>query len=55
MTRVIETRYWAKPIPLRGFDWEATLSGWDLGEPIGYGTSEEEAIEDLRSLLEDRS
>jgi hypothetical protein len=43
----IVTRYWQKPIPLRQFDWEAVTDNYDLGSPIGYGRTEEEAISDL--------
>ncbi len=43
----IVTNYWAKPIPMRQFDWEATFDGYDMGDPVGYGTTEEEAINDL--------
>ena len=43
----IITRYWAKPIPLRQFDWEAVTDNYDLGSPIGYGATEQEAIADL--------
>lgn len=47
----IRTEYWAKPIPLRQFDWIAT---YDSDEPddngnmrSGEGRTEEEAIADL--------
>lgn len=40
----IETTYWAKPIPLREFDWLATREGWEPGEPIGHGATEQAAI-----------
>ncbi len=43
----IITHYWAKPIPLRQFDWEAVTDNYDLGSPIGFGRSPEEAINDL--------
>ena len=47
--RKIVTDYWPKPIPLRYFDWAATRDGWDLGEPIGYGATEQAAIDDLKA------
>jgi hypothetical protein len=43
----IVTRYGAKPIPLRQFDWEAMTTNYDLGSPVGYGRTEAEAINDL--------
>lgn len=54
----IRTSYWAKPIPLRQFDWEAALDGYD-GAPdasgpqtmIGHGATEEEAVADLTEQL----
>ena len=52
--RKIVTNYWAKPIPMRQFDWEALEEGWDLGEPMGYGRTEQAAIDDLMEQLEDR-
>lgn len=60
----IVTNYWAKPIPIRSFDWSATFDGYDPGEPdeeggyhggdpIGYGATEEEAKTDLLAKVED--
>lgn len=43
----IVTDYWAKPIPDRRFDWSATDEGYEPGDLIGYGTTEQEAIDDL--------
>lgn len=48
--RKIMTSYWAKPIPLRNFDWTAWYDG-DEGPdpyPIGYGSTEAEAIAELK-------
>ena len=50
---MIRTTYWAKPIPVRQYDWEAATDDYELGCPIGYGATEEEAIKDLQELLED--
>lgn len=48
----IITRYWAKPIPDRRFDWEASYDGdepKDNGSmDIGHGRTKQEAIDDLR-------
>lgn len=47
----IVTCYDPKPIPWRHFDWEATLSDYDEGCRIGFGLTEQAAIEDLKELL----
>jgi hypothetical protein len=47
----IVTSYWAKPIPVRQFDWTATYDGDepnDAGQmAVGHGATEAEAITDL--------
>jgi hypothetical protein len=48
----IVTRYWVKPIPLRSFDWSAVTDQYEPGDPIGYGRTEAEAINDLILLIE---
>ena len=50
----IKTEFWAKPIPMRQFDWTATEDDYEPGCPIGYGSSENEAVADLLLQLEDR-
>jgi hypothetical protein len=47
MTDAIRTDYWAKPIPLRQFDWSATRDNYEPPMPVGYGRTEAEAIADL--------
>jgi hypothetical protein len=47
----IITRYWPKPIPLRQFDWSAVTDDYEPGDPIGYGRTEAEAINDLAMLI----
>lgn len=60
----IKTEFVYPPIPIRKFDWSATLDGYDPGEPdeggtyhggdpIGHGATEAEAIDELTALLED--
>ena len=39
------------PIPIRSFDWQATLGDYDEGDTVGYGATEAEAIADLREQL----
>lgn len=51
----ILTRYYAKPIPNRNFDWQAIDDDtYDIGQPIGFGRTEAEAVEDLKQQIEDR-
>jgi hypothetical protein len=47
---MIETTHIYPPIPIRNFDWEATRSDYDEGDPIGYGKTEDEAIQNLLEL-----
>jgi hypothetical protein len=53
----IKTEYWAKPIPSRNCDWSAidddTYDGAeDSFCPIGYGATEQEAIDQLKEMLD---
>ena len=48
--RKIVTDYWAKPVPLRQFDWTATFDDYEGGGPIGYGRTEQDAINDLLAI-----
>ena len=59
MSRKIITNYWAKPIPIRQFDWSAHF---DDDEPndegqmlMGYGRTEQEAIDDLLVSAEEHA
>lgn len=36
------------PIPIRSLDWSATSDDYEPGDPIGWGRTEQEAIEDLK-------
>lgn len=47
----IVTSFVYPPIPLRQFDWCATLDGYEPGEPYGEGATEEDAKLDLLSQL----
>ena len=53
----IVTSHWSKPIPDRRFDWEAVFDNYDGAEdsrhPIGFGLTEEEAIDDLLDQVEE--
>lgn len=48
----IVTDYDPKPVPVRSWDWCATLVGYDAGDPIGYGETEQAAIADLKHKME---
>jgi predicted RNase H-like HicB family nuclease len=50
--RKIVTQYAPPPIPDRTNDWMATFEDWDLGEPIGLGETEQDAIADLEEQIE---
>lgn len=39
------------PIPLRNHDWSAVTDNYDLGHPIGWGATEQAAIDDLIERL----
>ena len=47
MKKLIETTYNPLPIPNRKYDWVATMNGYEPGDPIGYGQTENDAVEDL--------
>lgn len=51
-TRKISVTYDPKPIPLRQFDWCATLDDYEPGDPMGFGATKMEAIADLDAEIE---
>ena len=54
----IKTRNIYPPIPLRNFDWcaydDETYCCPECRSPVGYGRTEQEAIDDLLSILEEK-
>jgi hypothetical protein len=57
----IRTDYWPKPIPPRQFDWTAIDDDTYDGAPdsctrsqVGYGATEQEAIDDLLQQIAER-
>jgi len=46
-TPKIVTEHIRPPIPVRQYDWRATYSDYDVGDLMGYGATEAEAIADL--------
>lgn len=51
----ILTQFVYPPIPIRCYDWEAIREGYDEGDPVGYGSTEQEAVEALIELELERS
>ena len=56
----IRTAYERKPGRMDGpepfpWDWQAWVGDWDEGDPIGSGSTEQAAIEDLMTRLEERA
>lgn len=55
----IRTNFWRKPIPTNSYDWSAidadTYDGapdsWPRARCVGYGATEQEAIDDLLASL----
>ena len=52
------TSYWRKPgsvpgKPIDCYDWEAYIDGEEESGRVGYGSTEEEAIANLKEQLED--
>lgn len=50
--RKIVTKYDPPPIPFRDADWSAVWSDYDLGDSIGHGATEQDAIADLKAETE---
>lgn len=48
----IDTDHNPPPIPTMAYDWTATLSGYEPGDVIGYGSTEAEAVNDLLRQME---
>jgi hypothetical protein len=48
----ISTEYIHPPIPIRSHDWRAWEDGTVETGPFGYGTTDQEAIDDLREQIE---
>jgi len=53
--RKIITEYDKTPVPSRNYYWSAFRENFDLHEPIGYGATEQEAIDDLLEKEEEIS
>ena len=53
MLMKIVTAYEPKPSHIRTLDWHAQSDSYEPGDPIGYGATEEAAIADLNSQLDE--
>lgn len=55
--RKIATSFWAKPIPFRNFDWQASFADDEPDDDgnmtVGHGATEREAILNLLSNIDD--
>jgi hypothetical protein len=51
--RKIITKHVFPPVPVRQFDWAAVFDGYEPGEHVGYGRTEQDAIADLVEQWED--
>lgn len=47
-----QTTHIFPPIPLRDFDWCAVSDSYEGGDPIGYGRTQQEAIDNLHEMIE---
>lgn len=52
MSKTIRVSYDRPPIPTNRFDYSAVFDGYEPGDLIGYGSTAESAIEDLREQAE---
>jgi hypothetical protein len=50
----IVTKFDPPPIPDRQYDWSACVEGSDENDHVGWGSTEEAAIEDLKIELESK-
>jgi hypothetical protein len=46
----IITQYTEPPIPVTRFDWTAVYEGYEPGDPVGYGSTEEIAKKNLQEM-----
>jgi len=52
---VVHTEYSPPPIPPRNCDWSATDDNYEPGHPVGWGATEQAAVDDLVVQLLDRA
>ena len=49
---IIRTSPQYPPIPVRDFDWQAYEPGYEPGDALGHGATEQAAIDDLLDQLD---
>jgi hypothetical protein len=49
----ILTNHVFPPVPVRQFDWAAVFEGYEPGAHVGYGRTEQDAIDDLKQQWND--
>lgn len=54
MAITIKTEHVYPPIPDRRFDYAATMDGYEPGDPIGTGRTQEAAVIDLDEQIDER-
>ena len=47
MTQKIMTSFREKPVPSDEYDWCAQFDGAEPGDPVGFGSTEQAACDDL--------
>lgn len=45
------TKFINPPVPFRCCDWSAVLSGYEPGDVMGFGETEQQAIDDLMKQI----
>lgn len=45
---IIVSRHICPTIPVRKYDWEAHYDNYEAGDPIGYGATKQQAIDNLK-------
>jgi hypothetical protein len=48
-----KTSFVYPPIPVRDFDWQAYMEGYEPGDALGHGATEAQAIADLLAKLDE--
>lgn len=51
-TEKIVTSFVYPPIPCRDWDWQAVFEGFEPGDAVGWGQTEQQAIENLLESME---
>lgn len=48
----ILTQHVTPPVPVRFFDWAAFSPDYEPGDPVGYGVTQQEAVEEYLSAID---